>query len=190
MKAKLILKDQVTVKIEGLDPATRRKLYQKYSIVVPYARHVAAFKLGRWDGKQHYFSMGGSTYLNLLPEILPILVDDGYDIDIVDNRQYYSFNFGLIDEDVFSHVSWPKGHPEENTSVKLRDYQIEAVNSFIQNPQSLQSITTSGGKCLTGDTQLNLILDPKTSFGQFMINKLQQREAASDVTRNPEIGKK
>jgi superfamily II DNA or RNA helicase len=148
VKAKIVLKDQVTAKIEGLEPSTRRKLYQKYSIDVPYARHVTAYQLGRWDGKQHYFSMGGSTYLNLLTEILPIIEEEGYDIELDDRRQSFEFEFGLIDEDVFSHVNWPKGHPEAGTPVKLRDYQIGAVNGFVENPQSLQSITTSGGKTL------------------------------------------
>jgi hypothetical protein len=55
---------------------------------VPYARYLPAVRLGRWDGKVSYFQMGGSTYVNLLPEILPVLDAEGYDIELDDLRDY------------------------------------------------------------------------------------------------------
>ena len=67
--AKIILKDEVNCKIEGLDLETRKKLANKFSFMLPYAYHVPAFKLGRWDGKVNYFNIGGTTYTNLLEEI-------------------------------------------------------------------------------------------------------------------------
>ena len=62
--AKLHITDEVNVKIEGLDPLTRRKLSNKFKYEIPGARFTPAVKLGRWDGKVSYFQMGGSTFIN------------------------------------------------------------------------------------------------------------------------------
>ena len=48
--ATLIIRDEVNVKFEGLDPATRRKISNSLKFMLPYAYHMPAYKLGRWDG--------------------------------------------------------------------------------------------------------------------------------------------
>lgn len=156
--AKLIVKDEVNVKIEGLELDARKRLTNKFKYEVPYARHLPAVRLGRWDGKVAYFQLGGSTYINLLPEILPILDEMGYDIDLVDHREYQThFQFDPVTEDTFSHKTWPKGHPVEGQPVVLRDYQIDIINNFINNPQSLQEIATGAGKTLMTAALSNLV---------------------------------
>ena len=54
MKCKITLKDEVNCKVEGLDIDTRRKCEKELKFFLPYAYHVPAFKLGRWDGCQSY----------------------------------------------------------------------------------------------------------------------------------------
>ena len=76
MKTKLILKDEVNCKFEGLALTTRRKLEKKLKFFLPYAYHVPAYKLGRWDGCVSYFSIGGATYINLLDRLLPIILQE------------------------------------------------------------------------------------------------------------------
>jgi hypothetical protein len=44
------IKDEVNVKISGLEVPTRRKLEKELKFFMPYARHVPAYKMGRWDG--------------------------------------------------------------------------------------------------------------------------------------------
>mgnify|MGYP003311882472 FL=1 len=88
MKCKIVLKDEVNCKVEGLATSTRRKCMDKLKFFLPYAYHVPAYKLGRWDGTVQFFSMGGSTYINLLDEVLPILEADGYEIELDDHRQH------------------------------------------------------------------------------------------------------
>ncbi len=145
----LHVKDEVNVKIEGLDLDTRRKLSNMFKYEVPYARHMPAVKLGRWDGKKAFFQLGGSTYINLLPDILPVLVQQGYDVSINDLRDYPSaFELTPITEDSFSDTLWPKGHPAEGKPVVLRDYQVDTINKFLENPQSLQEVATGAGKTL------------------------------------------
>ena len=78
MKAKIIIKDEVNIKIEGLDVSVRKKLVSKFKYEIPGARYLPSVRLGRWDGKVAFFQLGGGTYINLLPEIIPILENDGY----------------------------------------------------------------------------------------------------------------
>ena len=147
--ATLIVKDEVNVKIEGLELDTRRKLVNKFKYDVPYARYLPAVRLGRWDGKVSYFQLGGSTFVNLLPEILPVLEADRYDIELQDLREYRTnFDFEPVTAESYSDILWPKNHPAEGQPVMMRDYQVEIVNRFLENPQSLQEIATGAGKTI------------------------------------------
>ena len=148
MNTKLILKDEVNCKFEGLALTTRRKLEKKLKFFLPYAYHVPAYKLGRWDGCVGYFTMGGATFINCLPVILPILDEDGYGVDIEDNRQPHNFRFNLVTEDMFSDKVWPDKHTASGQPIVLRDYQVEVINKFLQTPQCLQEIATGAGKTL------------------------------------------
>ena len=65
----IIIKDEVNVKLEGLDLVTRRKLTNKFKYEIPGARFMPAVRLGRWDGTVSFFSQGGLTYVNLLEDI-------------------------------------------------------------------------------------------------------------------------
>ena len=148
-QCKIIVKDEVNVKIEGLELSERKALMKMFEYEIPGARYLPAVRLGRWNGKVSYFSLAGSTYINLLPEILPYLDNAGYDIELDDLRDYTTtFTFDKVSEDTFKDKNWPKGHPKEGTPVVLRDYQIELVNNFLENPQSLQEIATGAGKTL------------------------------------------
>jgi superfamily II DNA or RNA helicase len=148
-QCKIIVKDEVNVKIEGLELSERKALMKMFEYEIPGARYLPAVRLGRWNGKVSYFSLAGSTYINLLPEILPYLDNAGYDIELDDLRDYTTtFTFDKVSEATFIHKNWPKGHPKEGTPVELRDYQIEIVNNFLENPQSLQEIATGAGKTL------------------------------------------
>lgn len=147
--ARLIIRDEVNVKIEGLELDTRRRLVNQFKYDVPYARYLPAVRLGRWDGKVSYFQLGGSTYVNLLPEILPVLEEHNYDVDLDDQRDYRTtFDFEEIREDSFAGTVWPKGHPMAGEPIMLRDYQVEIVNNFLSNPQCLQEVATGAGKTI------------------------------------------
>ena len=149
MQAKLVIKDEVNVKIEGLELGTRKKLVDKFKYEIPGARYLPAVRLGRWDGKVSYFALGGSTYINLLPDIIPILDSEGYDIEIEDTRSYSTvIEFDEFKEDTFAHKTWPTGHPNAGQPIMFRDYQVEIINNFLQNPQSLQEIATGAGKTI------------------------------------------
>jgi superfamily II DNA or RNA helicase len=148
-QATIILRDEVNIKIEGLDLDVRKALVTAFKYENPAARYMPAVRLGRWDGKIAYFQLGGSTYTNLLPEILPILEKFDYDVELDDQRTYStSFEFGVISENTFAAKTWPKGHPIEGQPIELRDYQVELINNFLENPQCIQEVATGAGKTI------------------------------------------
>jgi superfamily II DNA or RNA helicase len=147
--ARLIIKDEVNVKIEGLDLHERKELSNMFKYEIPGARYLPAVRLGRWDGKIAFFQLGGSTYINLLPEILVYLDSRGYHVEVEDLRDYQTqFSFEQVSEDSYSHLTWPKTHPQAGTPIMLRDYQVKIINEFLENPQCLQEVATGAGKTL------------------------------------------
>tara|TARA_Y100001937_G_scaffold112368_1_gene159899 strand:- start:524 stop:1981 length:1458 start_codon:yes stop_codon:yes gene_type:complete len=147
-KCTLEIRDEVNVRFTGLDVKTRRKISDEVKFFLPYAYHMPAYKLGRWDGCIRYCDIGGRTYFHLLDQLLPIVTGDGYEIEIKDHRKKWNFNFTTVSDTSYSHVVWPKGHPVEGQPIKLRDYQVDIVNRFLENPQCLQEIATGAGKTL------------------------------------------
>ena len=147
--ATIRLRDEVNCKIEGLDLDVRRALTKKFKYQVPYARYLPAVRLGRWDGCVSFFQLGGSTYVNLLPEILPVLEQYNYDIELDDQRTYSTqYPLEPVQEDSFQDRVWPPGHPQAGEPILLRDYQIEIINNFLTNPQSMQEVATGAGKTI------------------------------------------
>jgi superfamily II DNA or RNA helicase len=148
-QATIIIRDEVNIKIEGLDLDCRKALVNAFKYENPAARYMPAVRLGRWDGKIAYFQLGGSTYTNLLPEILPILERFDYDVDLDDQRTYSNtFEFDAISENTFSNRTWPVGHPIAGQPIELRDYQVELINNFLTNPQCIQEVATGAGKTI------------------------------------------
>ena len=148
LKCKLVIKDEVNCKFEGLDLPTRKSLSSKFKFKIPYAQHIPAVRLGRWDGTVAFFQLGGTTYVNLLTEIIPLLVDAGWEITLEDQRPGHSFQFDTVTEDTFKHICWPNGHPAAGKPIILREDQLQAVNTFLENPQSLQCLATGFGKTI------------------------------------------
>ena len=147
-KTTLQIRDEVNIRFLNLDPATRRKLSEEVKYFLPYAYHMPAYKLGRWDGCVRFCDVGGRSYLNLLDRLLPIVQKYGYDVEIDDQRQSWTFGFDPVNADSYDHIAWPKKHPAEGLPIILRDYQVEVINRFLDNPQCLQEIATGAGKTI------------------------------------------
>ena len=157
---KLIIHDEVNIKLEGLSVDIRRKLSNSLKFEVPYARYMPQYKLGRWDGKVAFFGLGGTGYVNHLDTITDVLYKQGIQIaEIEDNRHAIDLNFDTIDSKYWGDKKWPKGHPAEGEPIRLRDYQVEVVNNFLSNPQSLQEVATGAGKTIITAT-LSKITEP------------------------------
>jgi superfamily II DNA or RNA helicase len=149
---KVIIKDEVNVKIENLSLDTRKALVKKFKFEDPTARFRPAFKLGRWDGTVSYFGLGGTTYMSMLPQVLEYLENQNYYIELEDQRNPIALDFPEISDDFWGDQTWPKGHLRAGEKIRLRDDQVEVVNKFLENPQCIQEIATGFGKTITTAT--------------------------------------
>lgn len=147
-KAILEIRDEVNIRFKNLAPSTRRKLSDAVKYFLPHAYHMPAYKLGRWDGCVRFCDVGGRTYINLLDKLLPIVQKDGYELEVQDLRDKWEFSFDPVEQTSYEHIAWPDKHPAAGMPVILRDYQVEAINRFLNNPQCLQQIATGAGKTL------------------------------------------
>ena len=155
MTVRLIIRDEVNIKIEGLPLDARKKLANTFKYEIPYARYHPAYKLGRWDGMVSLFGLGGNGYLSQLETVLGILGNMGISIDEVEDlRTTQKIEFTPVTESYWADQGkvWPKGHQFEGQPIMLRDYQVEAINTFLTNPQALQEIATGAGKTITTAT--------------------------------------
>ena len=149
---KIIIKDEVNVKIENLDLDTRKSLVKKFKYFDQKARYLPAYKLGRWDGCTSFFGLGGTTYMSILPEVIEELVRQGYDPVLEDCRTPMALNFSQVTEDFWGDQTWPVGHRFAGHPIRLRGDQVEVINKFLENPQCIQEIATGFGKTITTAT--------------------------------------
>jgi len=162
---KLIIRDEVNIKFEGLSLEARRKLANKFKFEVPWARYQPSYRLGRWDGTVAFFGVGGTGYINQLDEILPILESMDYDLEVEDLRHHPAIEFEEIAEEFWGEQCWPDGHRFAGQPIRLRDDQVEVVNNFLKNPQALQEVATGAGKTIMTATLSKLC----EKYGRSMI---------------------
>jgi superfamily II DNA or RNA helicase len=149
---KIVIKDEVNIKIENLDLDTRKALVKKFKYEDPTARYRPSYKLGRWDGAISFFGLGGTTYLSMLPTVLEYLEAKNYYIEVEDHRRPIHLDFPEVFEDFWGDQTWPVGHRFAGDKIRLRDDQVEVVNKFLENPQCIQEIATGFGKTITTAT--------------------------------------
>lgn len=178
----LILLDEVNCKFTNLDVVTRRKMTDAVKFYLPYARHLPAVRLGRWDGSVSYCDVAGRTYINLLDKLLPIVQQQGYDIEIDDRRAVHSFEFEQIDNNSYSHVLWPKGHPLAGQPIVVKDHQVEVVNAYLKNLTGINIAPTGSGKCLDAGTLLPVSVDIDTPFGDYFYRECTEYSVMGGVS--------
>lgn len=168
LPCKLVIKDEVNIRLDGLPADVRRQIANKLKFELPYARHLPQYKLGRWDGTTSFFGIGGTGYLNHLDVIMGVLAKNNFEIsEIEDLRTPYSFNFPEVTESYWADkgVVWPAGHPKAGQPIMLRSDQCGAINDYLKNPQSLQCLSTGFGKTILTAT-LSSACEP---YGRTMV---------------------
>lgn len=139
---KIKILDEVYVLIVGLQPNHIEWFVNKYSIFAENYFFNPLYKLGRWSGKIKFFGKDGKTYLYLLNQLLPDIKNLGYTLQLEDLRQTEAYYPEPITTDIFSHIS----HLDTNNPIKLRDYQVDAVNAVLQDGNGIILASTSAGK--------------------------------------------
>jgi superfamily II DNA or RNA helicase len=144
--ATIYVKDEVNVRIKGLDQDTFNKVSDRLSFFVPNYQFMDKVRLGWWDGKIKLVTQSGKTYLNLIEDIEPILLAAGYDFDIQDSRADYSHitnNMPIVDDQMFA------DYQMEGKPVVLYDYQVAAVQIALREGRGILEMATGAGKTLT-----------------------------------------
>ncbi len=151
MGVKLVIRDEVNIKFEGLPLDARKKLVSTFKYVDPTARYRPAYKLGRWDGTISLFGLGGNGYLNQLEKCFEVLNSIGVEIDeLEDLRTPVKINFTPVTNSYWADMGkvWPEGHRFAGNPITLRDDQVEIINRFFTNTQALQEVATGAGKTI------------------------------------------
>lgn len=181
---KLVLIDEVNCKFVGLAPNIRQEMIRKVSFILPYAKFTPAGRMGRWDGKVNFMNIGGSTYYHMLDQLLPILEKHNIMIEIDDQRIEHDFVFDEIDENIFDYVEFPAGHHMEGKSIVLREHQVNAVNTCLQNRHGLLLASTSSGKAQPLDEPVLTITGWK-KMGELVVGDMVK---CPDGTYSPVLG--
>ena len=135
MKAIINVLNEVDCVITGLTDEHVNTLYEHYGIYVDGYKFMPSFQLKKWDGKVRFFSKTGKTYTKILDEILCVLIEYGYEIELKDNRSYVKPINDSIDKSVFG-----------NGKSELRDYQVNFVNTLLSEGSGFGICGTGGGK--------------------------------------------
>lgn len=180
-KCTIVFLNEVRAKVVGLDPKTTNKCIDKLKYLVPYRFHVASYRLGRWDGSVRFFDKSGKTYINLLEEVIPIIASAGYDFEFDDKRENQDITVPKISNDIFAEHVWPTGHFKEGEPIMLRDDQTEAANIFADNRYALQVLATGFGKCVSGNTVLDIKPFGKTTIKDFYEHVVMTGKQVSNI---------
>ena len=138
---KIVLIDEVNCACLGMTRDHIAYFYEKYGIHTENYFFSPKFQLGSWDGKIRYFHKTGKTYITLLDEIVPSISELGYDITLEDKRKFLPVTPEPINENYFEGILAPDG-----TSWKVRDYQVEMVNSLLSAGNGIGIAGTGAGK--------------------------------------------
>jgi len=139
---KIILLDEVNCVCLGLLKDHYAYFFEKYGIFAEGYFFNPKYELGSWDGKIRYFHKTGKTYITLLDEIVPSIVDLDYEITLEDRRQSIAVEPDLIDDKFFQHINDPK----TNKPWHVRDYQVELVNELLTYGSGMAIAGTGAGK--------------------------------------------
>lgn len=142
-KLQIVYKDYVRCQVFGLTIEDRNKAYDHFSLFVPNARFTPKYKLGVWDGYDHYFTLTGLFYVNLLPELFEIIDMSKYQVErIYPDNLIQEPVFDMIDETYLEDRCWPKGHRLEGQPVQIYEHQVDIVNACLSNPRCIVDAAT------------------------------------------------
>lgn len=141
-KPSILIKDEINCQLINYSPDVIHYFNKKFEYDVPSARFNTKYVLGIWDGKISFFNKLGETYIQLLSEIIPDLIEIGQVPQIIDSRINKEILLDTIDKDFFNHII----HPDTSEPLILRDYQVIAINLLINNRGGILLSSTGSGK--------------------------------------------
>ena len=145
MKMMISKKNEVYLILSDLSPSENSELSDFFTFEVPNARFMPMYRNRIWDGKIRLFSPAtGEIYVGLLPYIKEFCTRSNikYKLEkgVEDGRD-------IVREVVRGFVKSLKPK-SKGKSLKIRDYQIDAVHTAISRNRSLLVSPTASGKSL------------------------------------------
>ena len=96
-----------------------------------------------WDGKICFFTGGNKLPIGHLQELIDFCSHNSINVHYKNYRHNLPVKDEAIDDNFLA-------------GIKLRDYQIEATQAVVKNGLGIVKIATGGGKCVTGDTRIDV----------------------------------
>lgn len=138
--ATITVKDEVWMTVTGLATEDNTFLWKHFGVEVEGSFFMPARRTGKWDGKIRFFDKNGKIYLRLLEEVLPFLEKWGYEIDLQDTRRPVPAVSTRVTANMFDGKS--------QVEIRIRPYQLDAVNSALEAGAGIVLAATSSGKTI------------------------------------------
>jgi len=144
-KMRISKKNEVYLTLNNVDPSTLQELTEFFTFEVPGAKFMPMYRNRMWDGKIRLFSPGtGQIYVGLLLYIKKFCKQNNIEYTIEEDIEN-DRNIVLSDVKNFIRSLKPKS---KGKSLKIRDYQLEAVQHAISKNRALLVSPTASGKSL------------------------------------------
>ncbi len=138
-------KNEVYLVLDDLDPSTKQELTEFFTFEVPGAKFMPQFKNRMWDGKIRLFSPAtGQIYVGLLSYIKNYCSRNGIDYTLSDEVE----DERNVERSVVSGFVKSLKPKSKGKSLKVRDYQIDAVHHAVSRHRALLLSPTASGKSL------------------------------------------
>jgi len=141
----ILIRDEINCTLKGIEDSHIEALKLDHRFRTENYIFHPKYKLGIWDGYVHFVHKNGATFIYLLPQIIPKLLQWGYDIEVKDFRIPGLTTPPPITELIFSDYVNGDGDP-----YIMRDYQIELVNTLILAGSGIALAGTASGKSIMG----------------------------------------
>ena len=138
-------KNEVYLKLEDLQPSEQQELAEYFTFEVPGAKFMPMYRNRIWDGKIRLFSpASGEIYVGLLDYVKSYCDKNNISYTIEEDVEN-DRDIILSDVRNFIRSLKPKS---KGKSLKIRDYQLEAVQLALSRNRALILSPTASGKSL------------------------------------------
>ena len=178
-KMRISKKNEVYLKLEDLQPSEQQELAEYFTFEVPGAKFMPMYRNRIWDGKIRLFSpASGEIYVGLLDYVKDYCDNNNISYILEENVDDTRDVVGSVVRGFVRSLK-PKS---KGKTLKIRDYQLEAVQLALSRNRALILSPTASGKSLIIYSlvryyqmagERTLILVPTTSLVEQMYSDFQ-----------------
>ena len=138
-------KNEVYLVLDDLDPSTKQELTEFFTFEVPGFKFMPMYRNRMWDGKIRLFSPAtGQIYVGLLSYIKNYCSRNGIQYILENGVE----NEKTVEREVVSGFVKSLKPKSKGKSLRVRDYQIDAVQHAVSRHRALLLSPTASGKSL------------------------------------------